>query len=75
MAKRHHSGHREGHMSCIILYRINGGPVEALCKTSADDMGQLFEFPHLDDAVAYAERNALFQSGQADYQIVELNEL
>lgn len=64
-------------MTCVILYRINGGPVEIVWKTSSAGAHEdlIYEFGHLDEAVAFAERNRLFQSGQADYQIVELDEL
>ena len=67
-------------MICIILYRINGGKVQAVLN----DDEEICEFPHMDAAVRYALNGAddppslfakICESGQADYQIVELNEL
>jgi hypothetical protein len=58
-------------MLCIILYRTNGGSLEYV----DDGAGGIHEFPHRDDAIAYAMNNPLFDSGQADYQIVELDEV
>lgn len=58
-------------MDCVIVYRINGGKVEFVI----DDEGDANVWPHKDDAIAYALSNALFQSGQTDFQIVELDEL
>lgn len=58
-------------MPCVVLYRINGGPVHFVC----DDDGDLSEFDDRDEAVAYVMGNALLTSGQADFQIVELDEL
>jgi len=58
-------------MECVILYRVNGGRVAVV----AEPEGEIAVYPHLDAAVDYAESNKLFQSGQADYQIVELDEL
>lgn len=56
---------------CIIVYRVNGGAATVVL----DVAGELATFPHRDDALDYADRNSLFQSGQAEYQIVELDEI
>lgn len=59
-------------MGCVILYRVNGHePVEYIMN-GRDEMAI---YPNVAAAIAYAESNKLFQSGQADYQIVELTEL
>lgn len=58
-------------MSCIIVYRVDNGSVEFVANT----LGALAVFPHRDAAIAYCENNKLFQSGQASFQIVELDEL
>lgn len=62
-------------MNCVILFRINGGSVQGV---TFDD-GELHEFPHVDEALRFAEGSSPFArlvvSGQADYQIVELSEL
>lgn len=63
-------------MNCIILYRVNGGPAEAVMEHMADDdTYRIREYLNFDEAVAFADANKLFQSGQADYQIIELDEL
>lgn len=63
-------------MRCIILYRVNGGPAEAVMQWVPDKNDyRIEEYPNFDAAVAFADTNKLFQSGQADYQIVELDEL
>jgi hypothetical protein len=62
-------------MNCVILYRVGiGGVVDAVHEITADGTF-ISEFPSVDAAVAFADRNALFESGQASYQIVELDEL
>jgi hypothetical protein len=59
-------------MDTIIAYRVNGGKVAVVMDPAGED---IVVFPHHDAAVAYADANPLFQSGQADYQIVTLDEL
>jgi hypothetical protein len=59
-------------MDCIIAYRVNGGPVEIVL--GINNRGPAV-FPNHDRAVAYADGNKLFQSGQANYQIITLDEL
>lgn len=61
-------------MDCVILYRVNGGRVEFVSDAKTDTEN-IAVFQHMDDAIAYVDANALFQSGMADYQIVELDEL
>ena len=58
-------------MDTIIAYRVNGGKLQIV--TDAD--GEIEVFPHQDDAVEYADSNQLFKSGQADYQVIVLDEL
>jgi hypothetical protein len=58
-------------MNCAIFYRVNGG---ALPVVTTDD-GSPRELLHHDDAVHYAEHTVLSESGDADYQVVELDEL
>jgi hypothetical protein len=60
-------------MECVILYRTRGSL--RLVEYVSDPDGTMTVFPHFDAAAAYALSNALFDSGQADYQIVELDEL
>ncbi len=55
----------------IIAYRTNGGKVEIV----PDDEGDPFVFSDHEKAVEYAQANGLFQSGQAVYQIIVLDEL
>jgi hypothetical protein len=59
-------------MDTIIAYRVNGGKVNLVMTEDGSD---ICVFPHHDDAVAYADEVGLFQSGQADYQIITLDEL
>lgn len=59
--------------ACVILYRVKGGPVAFVGKIGLD--GILAEFSDRDAAIDYAVNNKLFDSGQADYQIVELDDL
>lgn len=59
-------------MDCIIAYRVNGGDVEMVLNRTG--IGVVV-FPNHDAAVTYADANKLFQSGQADYQIVVLDGL
>lgn len=59
-------------MDTIIAYRVNGGKVQVVYD---EDSGDVTVFPHQDDAIAYAEANRLFQSEQADFQILVLDEL
>jgi hypothetical protein len=61
-------------IDCVILYRVNGGPVEFVYNPENENE-PIAVFGSLDDAISYTEANALFLSGQADFQIVELNEL
>lgn len=61
-------------LRCVILYRVNGGPVQAV-GNSDDGEPVIEEFASREEAIDFAEDNGLFQSGQADYQIVELDEL
>ena len=56
---------------CVILYRVNNGPVQFV----ADADGEIAVYPHQDTAIDYALNNKLFESGQAAYQIVELDEI
>lgn len=61
-------------MNCVILYRINGGSVQGV---TFDD-GELREFPNQDAAIGWlddAPLGRLVESGQADCQIVALDEL
>lgn len=59
-------------MDTVIAYRVNGGKVNFVM---AEDGMDVCVFPHQDAAIDYADRNALFQSGQADYQIITLDEI
>ena len=62
----------------IILYRINGGPVQAVVNGET-----IHEFDNRDDALAIIDMDRspesqlaqLFEAGQLDYQLVELDEL
>lgn len=58
-------------MDTIIAYRVNGGKLQVVLSED----GEIEVFSHQDYAVDYALDNALFNSGQADYQIIELDEL
>jgi hypothetical protein len=58
-------------MDHIIAYRINGGRLEFVL----DPEGDVCVFSGADTAISYADGNALFRSGRADYQIIELDEL
>lgn len=58
---------------CVILYRTKGGVVDIVRNPDETDLPSVF--PHMDAAIEYADSNKLFESGQADYQIVELDEL
>jgi hypothetical protein len=58
-------------MDTIIAYRVNGGQVQFVLN----DDGECAVFAHHDEAVTYALDSALFASGQADYQIITLDEL
>jgi hypothetical protein len=60
-------------MECVILYRTKGSL--RLVEYVSDPDGIMTVFPHMDAAIVYALNNELFNSGQADYQIVELDEL
>lgn len=58
-------------MDTIIAYRLNGrGPVRMVM-----DLDDVAVFSDHDVAVDYADANPLFASGQADYQIIVLDEL
>ena len=58
---------------CVILYRVNGGRIEFVYN--ADSEQDIAVYPSHAAANRYARDNALFQSGQATYQIVECKEL
>lgn len=63
-------------MKCVILFRINGGPVRSY---SFSCNGDPHEFPNMDAAVAVTLPNEvlgrLVAKGQAVAQIVELDEI
>jgi hypothetical protein len=59
-------------VNCIIAYRIKGGKVEVVNDPSGDNVAV---FSNYDVAVDYIYANSLFQSGQADHQIISLDEL
>ncbi len=65
-------------MKCVILYRINGGPVLGFTDYS-DDGWAPHEFTNMDEAAAATMADTTFgrliESGQAIAQIVELDEL
>lgn len=52
----------------IIAYRVNDGQVTFVI----DEDGDVAIFTSQKAADHYVEHNALFQSGQATYQVVEL---
>ena len=54
---------------CIILYRINNGTLEYVTNEFDSDIAV---YPTELDAMKYCDLNGLFQSEQAEYQIVEL---
>ena len=63
-------------MNCAILYRVGNGRLEYVYDDDDEGNGEnIAEFPSMDAALAYCDRNKLFQSGQAHYQIVELDDL
>ena len=69
-------------MNCIILFRVNSGPVQAIRHSdeTGRETGELHEFSHMDDAVSFVHAAdhpfaRLIESGQLDYQIVSLDEL
>jgi hypothetical protein len=69
-------------MNCILLFRINGGPVQAIrhCDEAGNETGEIHEFDHMDDALAFIDAvdhpfARLIDSGQVDCQIVSLDEL
>lgn len=53
----------------IIAYRINGGQVQFVL----DDDTDVTIFRDTKHAEHYVEHNALFRSGQATHQIIELD--
>jgi len=55
-------------MDCVILIRLNSGAVVGILEE-----GRLATFPHMDDAVTFADGHLLCQ--RMPYQIVELDEL
>jgi hypothetical protein len=59
-------------MDCVILYRVNSGRIEFVYDAENEMEIAVFD---RDRAEAYCRDNALFQSGQASYQIVEYVEL
>ena len=58
-------------MECVILIRLNTGPVIAL--QDDDDSGHLAVFKNIDEAIECADKHVLCQAML--YQIVELDEL
>ncbi len=56
----------------IIAYRMNGGKVAVVMDPAGENIAV---FPHQDVAIDYADAHPLFASGQADYQIIVLDEL
>lgn len=58
-------------MNVIIAYRVNGGRPQFVM----DDDGEVSVFGDQDQAIDYTLQNALFQSGQADYQVIVLDEI
>ena len=62
-------------MRCVILYRVGDSRVDAVREVDIDGGDHISEFADMDAAISFAFSNALFQSGQADYQIVQLDEL
>jgi hypothetical protein len=58
---------------CVILYR--GKDERIRFVRDPEDPSEIAVFPHLDAVIAYCYTSKLFKSGQADYQIVELDEL
>jgi hypothetical protein len=54
---------------CVILYRVNDGPVQYVANEFDSDIAV---YPTELDAMKYCDLNGLFQSEQAEYQIVEL---
>jgi hypothetical protein len=57
-------------MDTIIAYRINDGRVEFVMER-----GMVAVFSTRENAAVYAFNNRLFASGQAEYQIIELDEI
>lgn len=58
--------------ACVILFRMNGGPVEAV-RTQG---GGLHVFTDRDDAISFLDDHwRMWRSGYVDTQIVELDEL
>lgn len=58
-------------MDTIIAYRVNGGKVQMI----TEEDGDIAIFSNRDRAILYANANPLFPSGQADYQVIVLDEL
>jgi hypothetical protein len=58
---------------CVILYRGKDERIQFV--RDPEDPGEIAVFPYFDAAIAYCGTSELFKSGQADYQIVELDEL
>lgn len=61
-------------MECVILYRL-AGTVHAVLQTAPGEDDRIAVYPNMDAAISYTDTNKLFQSGQADWQIVELDQL
>lgn len=59
-------------MDTIIAYRMNGGKVEVVMDPAGENIAV---FPHQDVAIDYVNALPLFASGQAEYQIIVLDEL
>ena len=65
-------------MSCVILYKVikgYSGEQKSKLRFVSDDDGDIYDFPARLDAIKYCEHNELFQSGQAEFRIVELRDL
>ena len=58
---------------CIIVYRDKEARIQFV--RDPEDPSEIAVFPHFDAAIAYCDTSELFKSGEADHQIVELDEL
>ncbi len=56
---------------CVIAYRLKDGPVQLVITSD----GEVSEFPTVGKAEDYLTDNALYLSGQGQWQILELTEL
>lgn len=59
-------------MLSVILYNL---PHNNKIYAVMDDDEEICVFNSMDDALNYTDTNKLFQSGQANFQIVELDDL